>query len=144
MRDLNKLSGYINKQAENLSVGAACVILNKGKVLMVENTKSGYWSFPGGHLHEDESLIDCVKREVYEEVGKQITIKAGPIFYQYKLNSELNLLLFFYLAEIENDDSKYSSVNGEIINAKWFVIDQLPDKIYENTQIIIQHFISQI
>jgi len=30
---------------------------------------SGEWSFPGGHLEFGESVIDCARREVQEELG---------------------------------------------------------------------------
>jgi A/G-specific adenine glycosylase len=34
----------------------------------------GLWEFPGGHQEEGESLKQCVKREVREELGIEITV----------------------------------------------------------------------
>ncbi|MBP9758176.1 NUDIX hydrolase [Candidatus Dojkabacteria bacterium] len=143
MDDLRDIQGFINKQKQNLSIGTASVIVKDNKVLMVKNVESNYWSFPGGHLHKEESLVEGLKREVFEEIGKQITIIKGPVFYQYKLNQSLNLILFFYLCTIQNDDGIYNSNNDEVKNAKWFEIGKFPKEIYENTQIILEHFLSK-
>jgi ADP-ribose pyrophosphatase YjhB (NUDIX family) len=140
MIDLRELSGYINSHTETMSIGVVGVIMKDNKILLVRNSKTDYWSFPGGHLHEDESLLAGVKREVFEETGKQVTTKSEPIFYQYKLPSGLNLLLLFYLCEIQNDDGVYASENNEVQEIEWFEISQMPEKIYENTKTIIQHF----
>lgn len=42
----------------------------KDKILCVKiNYGSGNWTLPGGHLENNESLYDGVKREVLEETG---------------------------------------------------------------------------
>lgn len=33
---------------------------------------AGEWSFPGGHLEFGESVIDCARREVMEELGVEM------------------------------------------------------------------------
>jgi len=41
-----------------------------GKVLVQDRIKSWRgWSFPGGHLEDGESVVDCAKREIQEETG---------------------------------------------------------------------------
>ena len=55
-----------------------CAVFNGDKALMINRTKSWKgWAFPGGHLENGESIIDCVKREIYEETG---VVMENPIF----------------------------------------------------------------
>lgn len=53
-------------------VGVAIIVRRNGNVLIGKRKVrigKGEWAFPGGHLELNESLEDCVKREVYEEAG---------------------------------------------------------------------------
>jgi ADP-ribose pyrophosphatase YjhB (NUDIX family) len=50
-----------------------------------------YYTYPGGGLEENESLEDCVKREVKEEFG----IEISPIRELYEYETEDSLQHFF-------------------------------------------------
>lgn len=42
------------------------------RILMIENPDVG-WEIPGGKMEEDEDLLKCLHREVFEETGTQIS-----------------------------------------------------------------------
>lgn len=50
-----------------------------GKVLLgkrlLSKSQGGFWEFPGGKLEPGETLEECLKREMKEEMNLQITIK---------------------------------------------------------------------
>jgi ADP-ribose pyrophosphatase YjhB (NUDIX family) len=71
-------------------VGA--ILLNRGRVLLVERAKSpfrGYWSLPGGVLETGELLEEGVRREVREETGLVVRpLRVVEIFERIIRNPE--------------------------------------------------------
>jgi mutator protein MutT len=55
---------------------AIAVIVRGGKVLVCQRPEggsfAGYWEFPGGKREPGESVIDCLKREVHEELALRV------------------------------------------------------------------------
>ena len=56
----------------------AAVIRHRGRVLItqrpVDKLLGGLWEFPGGKCEPGESLADCLKREIKEELGIKIEV----------------------------------------------------------------------
>ena len=57
----------------------AGIIVKESKILLTrrgpEQSLAGFWEFPGGKMEGGESPEDCLKRELYEELG--IDAKVG-------------------------------------------------------------------
>jgi 8-oxo-dGTP diphosphatase len=64
-----------------IQVAAAIIENEQGQVLIARKKpgkpQAGLWEFPGGKLESGESPIDCLKRELREEM--QITIEPSSI-----------------------------------------------------------------
>ncbi|OGB97646.1 hypothetical protein A3F06_03900 [candidate division TM6 bacterium RIFCSPHIGHO2_12_FULL_36_22] len=62
---------------ENKKVIAA-LIIHKGNILIAQKAKNdslcGKWEFPGGKVEIGETDQECLKRELYEELGINATI----------------------------------------------------------------------
>lgn len=61
------------------TINVTCAIIVKdGKILVAQRSERMRlplkWEFPGGKLEENESEIDCIKREVKEEINIDIEI----------------------------------------------------------------------
>lgn len=48
------------------------IINSKGKILLAHNNYT--YQFPGGHVEDNESLNECIKREVKEEIGISLDV----------------------------------------------------------------------
>ncbi len=59
----------------NIAVG---VIWKNNKVLITKRKSSGLlgglWEFPGGKVEKNESLVECVKREILEELDIEVKV----------------------------------------------------------------------
>ena len=79
------------------------VILNqdKDKVYLSLRQKhqsyEGFWEFPGGKVEESETYVDCLTRELYEEVG--ISVKEFALLEKkdYLNKDNIHIFLEFYL-----------------------------------------------
>ncbi|MCL5413284.1 MAG: NUDIX hydrolase [Candidatus Marsarchaeota archaeon] len=52
---------------EKTCIVAGCVIVNKGKILLLKHKKLGVWLYPGGHIEEGEMPTEAAIREAKEE-----------------------------------------------------------------------------
>lgn len=61
-----------------LSPGVRAIIRNEaGEVLLQQHRTLGRWSLPGGAMELDESVLDALRREVWEETGLRV-LEATP------------------------------------------------------------------
>ncbi|NCP07595.1 (deoxy)nucleoside triphosphate pyrophosphohydrolase [bacterium] len=61
---------------------AAGLILRNGRYLITKRPRAsfmgGYWEFPGGKREQGETIEECLRRELVEELG--VEIKVGETF----------------------------------------------------------------
>lgn len=111
-------------------------VLNDKKILLAhaKGFKDNMYSIIAGFLELGETLEDCVKREVLEEVG--ISIKNIRYFGSQPWPYPNSMMIGF----IADYDNGHITVDGkEIESADWFDIDNLPkipDKISIAREII--------
>ena len=94
-------------------VNVTCAIILIGNKILVAQRSDKMklplkWEFPGGKLEENESEIDCIKREIKEEINIDIEVvkKLSSSIYDYGA-FKINLIPFI---------AKY--IHGEIILAE--------------------------
>lgn len=109
--------------AETVTVTAA-IILNEGKVLIARRISNGetpgLWEFPGGKVEGQESLEQCLRREIKEELG--VTVRVQKYFGEsvFQSSKAIYRVMAFYAKIVKGDIQ--SIVHDEI---QWAEIDAL-------------------
>ena len=104
---------------------AIIVAITKGNQILLAHNKNfipGLYSVIAGFVEPSETLEDCVKREVFEEVG--IKIKNITYFGSQPWPFPNSLMIAFF-AEYKSGEIKVDG--NEIVSADWYEVDKLPD-----------------
>ncbi|HEK0788716.1 TPA: NUDIX hydrolase [Proteus mirabilis] len=84
-------------------VTVACIVHAKNKFLVVEETVNGKatWNQPAGHLEANETLIQAVQRELWEETGLTLPVQHFLKLHQWVAPDETPFLRFLFLIEAQ-------------------------------------------
>ena len=88
----------------------ALIINSRKEILLAHN--NGTYQFPGGHKEDNETLDDCIVREVKEETGIDINLTVGPFM------------------QIVTYDSNYFGTNKKVCNKIYYYVictDDVPN-----------------
>lgn len=113
-----------------VGVGLAALVTRSGSVLLIQRIGAhgnGQWSVPGGWMEQNETPLEGVERELFEEVGLRI---AWPSFrfsnYVHTVHPEgiSDITLWFrasyHDAGDTTDHNKFVLEQGKIANVGWF------------------------
>jgi len=66
------------EQLPRIDVAVGCINRN-GKYLLAKtsSSKGDGWEFPGGKCHQGETVREALKREVYEELGVEVSVRPA-------------------------------------------------------------------
>lgn len=117
-------------------VGVTGVVRDgKGQVLLLKHRlwpEGRQWGFPTGYANRSETFEDTIVREVREETG--LSVKVGRLLHLksgYRLRVEVA-----YEATVIGGSIKISPI--EVMEAKWFSPDQLPQGMQESHRLLAQ------
>jgi ADP-ribose pyrophosphatase YjhB (NUDIX family) len=98
------------------------------------------WDLPGGWLEQDESPAECALRELQEETGLSVTL--GPMV---RLTREMtpSHLGITFMGRL-NEARPRPVLSSEILEARWFTADALPEKIRPGTRLAVESAVRQL
>lgn len=87
--------------AERFDIRARAIILHEGKLLIVKHTpKVDFYVLPGGHVEAGESIPECVRREIIEELGVEPVV--GRLLYVNQFTNAAGLPTIDLFFEVTN------------------------------------------
>ena len=113
----------------NRGVSIDAIVVKDHQVLLIQRgvePNKGLWGTPGGYVGWDESAEDTVKRELKEETNLDIeNVKLVGVYSQPERHPK-QVINLVYLAEGPIGKLKHGD---DALDAKWFDLDSLPDKM---------------
>ncbi|MDF7822404.1 A/G-specific adenine glycosylase [Pontiellaceae bacterium B12227] len=124
------------KKIPHIIVGAAVVTNAKGELLVAqrrsEDMLGGLWEFPGGKQEPDETIQECIARELKEELGIHITVGDFLVMVKHTY-SHFSMDLHTYFATISSGRPKAI----ECQNFQWLEVSKLRKLPYSKADLKI-------
>ncbi len=103
--------------------GTAIILINGSKKILLQHRTNdaknfpGVWSFFGGGIEKNETPLECIKRECFEELEYKL---KSPKLVLIKNLSTRKIFLF-----IEKYDSSKKLILKEGQDMKWFKVEEI-------------------
>lgn len=114
--------------ARALRLGAKGLITARSRVLLIQERHadgSPFWTIPGGGLEANESLLECLRRELDEEIRCGATIGEVLDSYLYTHTSR-PVTTLYAVFETTLDAAPDPNTDEQIINHAWRTPTDLP------------------
>lgn len=124
----------IDVENYKLNIRAAGVIIHNNKILTHKNINKDHYALPGGRVEIGENSELTVKRELKEELGKEIDIKGyiATIENFFELEGKkYHEIFFIHRAEFadKNDQAINTTMHNvegkEYLNYEWLDLDNI-------------------
>ena len=109
-------------KTERVELTTLCLIYQWNKLLLQDRKKEDWkgYTFPGGHVNRNESIVDAVIREIKEETGLTIFHPQLCGIKQFPIENGRYLVFLFKTSEFEG--TLHSSNEGKM---EWVDRNQL-------------------
>lgn len=137
--------GQLRKLVGNrtlIGVSARAIIQDEQeRILLVRRSDNGTWVMPAGAMELNESILDCVKREVWEETGLEV-LEATPIAlysesrFAYTTAFGDHTQMFAVVFRVDSWRGIVATSTDETTKVCFFTLNELPDdlpKLYRET-----------
>ncbi|MBD2005846.1 MULTISPECIES: 8-oxo-dGTP diphosphatase MutT [Cyanophyceae] len=106
------------------SIGVA-VIWNEQRQILIDRRRpgglmGGLWEFPGGKIEPGETVVECIKREIKEELGIEIEVGDRLIVIDYTYSQFSITLNVHHCQHLKGIPQPIESEE-----VRWVTLDQL-------------------
>jgi len=119
-----------------LNIRAACAIIHQNKILLHHKVGKPHYCLPGGRVEVGEDSRTTIKREMLEELGKEIEITKdmGLIENFFPMDGkQYHEIMFLYFAEFGKEEDKkiietMQNCEGKTeLQYEWLDLDKLDE-----------------
>ena len=107
--EVDKMDLCLDVGEYKLNIRAAGVIIHNNKVLLHKNVNKDHYAIPGGRIEIGENSEETLRREIREELGKEIEIKdyMATIENFFEMDEKkYHELYFLYKSEFAEEEDK--------------------------------------
>jgi len=115
--------------AHDFKLSVNAIIVKNKEILLVKRADRDMWRLPGGYLNIGETIDEAVIRLVKEKMGLDISIQRVLGLYSKPIDNELVVAFVCELAR-----KTKPKIGGDLVAAKFFSLDKLPDNFPEKNQ----------
>lgn len=123
------------------SCGALIYRKNRGEyeLLLIRHRCGGHWSFPKGHVENDETETETALREIREETGLRVTLQGGfRQCVEYFPKPHVKKQVVYFLATPEGDDTVHRQ-EEEISEYKWCPLNTVGETVtFKNDKNLVE------
>lgn len=128
---LGQMRALIGKQKMFAIAARGIVQDENGRVLLVRRSDNGLWVMPAGSIELEESILDCLKREVFEETGLTVEAAEAIAIYTEPRFSFVTAYgdpyqMFTMVFVVEKWHGELQTCTDETVDARFFALDALP------------------
>lgn len=107
-----------------LNIRTAGIIIHENKILTHRDVNKDHYCLPGGRVQIGENSEETIKRELKEELGKEIEISKYistiENFFEME-NKKYHEIFFLYQVEFKNEDDKKINYTMHNIEGKEYL-----------------------
>ena len=116
-------------RATGAPYGAQTLVRSDGRVVLVRHDHVDKWVLPGGEVHGDETYREAAERELAEEAGADAVYEGLGVLTRIDIRCDDHAtwgVLPVFVARATSAALAVSDPDGEISDAGWFPVDDLP------------------
>jgi ADP-ribose pyrophosphatase YjhB (NUDIX family) len=131
---ITQLKSTVFSRMSPVVAGAAAVIDQEGKILLMRRTDNHLWTMPAGQMEVGETPAEAVVRETFEETGVRSVPKALVGIYDSRIWAKpprpQHVYMFTFLCEPLAEQNMGPFDTNETLEVGWFRENNLPDHLY--------------
>ncbi|MCA1058756.1 NUDIX hydrolase [Rossellomorea aquimaris] len=107
--------------------GASALCMNEGRLLMVlqgKEKEEKRWSVPSGGLEKGETLMECCRREVWEETGYEVEV-GKHLYTKWGNEGNITTQIHYYEARLIGGAATLQDPDQLIHKIEWITLSEL-------------------